>query len=280
MSARCLRALSVSGPGSIVRQGYRSRPRRTLGLLLAERALSCCSGRNRWFADRDCSAGGLAEERPGVGEMPRSRPFHRGFHKTADGFDVRTHGPGQARMRNRGCAGADTLVQRTATNCSRPLPGSGVFMSATTVESTHVNTINGGTGRFADNSGTFTITISSVVVSISATSETTPTGIRSANRLATRHGDTVSHCLGILQVSPAACIVVMKVWRSMRSPGNPCTSSFGEPTQAVSRSRSSSSPLPQASGSGRRCCAGAAQMVADSDAPTWRVRVGGSDLPG
>jgi hypothetical protein len=51
--------------------------------------------------------------------------------------------------------------------------GSGVFTSATTAESTQVNTISGGTGRFADASGTFTITISSVIVSISATSETT-----------------------------------------------------------------------------------------------------------
>jgi hypothetical protein len=51
--------------------------------------------------------------------------------------------------------------------------GSGVFTSATTVESTQVNTITGGTGRFADASGTFTITISSVIVAINATSETT-----------------------------------------------------------------------------------------------------------
>jgi hypothetical protein len=51
--------------------------------------------------------------------------------------------------------------------------GSGVFTSAATAESTQVNTISGGTGRFADASGTFSITISSVIVSISATSETT-----------------------------------------------------------------------------------------------------------
>ncbi len=50
--------------------------------------------------------------------------------------------------------------------------GSGVFASPT-AESTQVNTITGGTGRFADASGTFTITISSAIVSISATSETT-----------------------------------------------------------------------------------------------------------
>jgi hypothetical protein len=51
--------------------------------------------------------------------------------------------------------------------------GSGVFTSATTIESTQVNTITGGTGRFADASGTFTVTISSVVVSSSAASDTT-----------------------------------------------------------------------------------------------------------
>lgn len=51
--------------------------------------------------------------------------------------------------------------------------GSGAFTSATTAESTQVNTITGGTGRFADASGTFTVTVSSVIVSISATSETT-----------------------------------------------------------------------------------------------------------
>lgn len=77
-------------------------------------------------------------------------------------------------------------------------------MSATTVESTQVNTINGGTGRFADNSRTFTIR-SAAWSSRSAQRVKRPTtGIRSANRLATRHGDTVPYCLGIPQVNPAS----------------------------------------------------------------------------
>ena len=50
--------------------------------------------------------------------------------------------------------------------------GSGIFTSPTTTQSTQVNTITGGTGRFAGASGTFAVTISSVIVSIGATSET------------------------------------------------------------------------------------------------------------
>jgi hypothetical protein len=70
-------------------------------------------------------------------------------------------------------AGMDILVAANGDEPFSTFTGSGVFTSATTVESTQVNTITGGTGRFGDASGTFTITISSVIVSISATSETT-----------------------------------------------------------------------------------------------------------
>jgi hypothetical protein len=70
-------------------------------------------------------------------------------------------------------AGTNILVAANGDEVFSTFTGSGVFTSATTVESTQVNTITGGTGRFADASGTFTITISSVLVSISATSETT-----------------------------------------------------------------------------------------------------------
>jgi len=69
--------------------------------------------------------------------------------------------------------GTDTLVTANGNELFSTFTGSGEFTSATTAESTQVNTITGGTGRFADASGTFTITISSVVVSVTATSETT-----------------------------------------------------------------------------------------------------------
>jgi hypothetical protein len=68
--------------------------------------------------------------------------------------------------------GTDTLVAANGDELFSTFTGSGVFTSATTAESSQVNTITGGTGRFADASGTFTIMISSVIVSISATSET------------------------------------------------------------------------------------------------------------
>ena len=69
--------------------------------------------------------------------------------------------------------GTDTLVAANGDEVFSTFTGSGVFTSATTIESTQVNTITGGTGRFADASGTFAVTISSVVVSSSATSDTT-----------------------------------------------------------------------------------------------------------
>ena len=69
--------------------------------------------------------------------------------------------------------GTDILVAANGDELFSDFTGSGVFTSATAVESTQVNTITGGTGRFADASGTFTITISSVIVAINATSETT-----------------------------------------------------------------------------------------------------------
>ena len=69
--------------------------------------------------------------------------------------------------------GTDTLVAANGDEVFSTFTGSGALTSATTIESTQVNTITGGTGRFADASGTFTVTISSVVVSSSATSDTT-----------------------------------------------------------------------------------------------------------
>jgi hypothetical protein len=69
--------------------------------------------------------------------------------------------------------GTDTLVAANGDKVFSTFTGSGAFTSATTIESTQVNTITGGTGRFADASGTITVTISSVVVSSSATSDTT-----------------------------------------------------------------------------------------------------------
>lgn len=70
-------------------------------------------------------------------------------------------------------AGTDTLVAANGNEVFSTLTGSGTFTSSTTTQSTQVNTITGGTGRYADASGTFTETISSVVVSVTATSETT-----------------------------------------------------------------------------------------------------------
>jgi hypothetical protein len=69
--------------------------------------------------------------------------------------------------------GTDTLVAANGDELFSTFTGSGAFTSATTAESTQVNTITGGTGRFTDASGFFTVTVSSVIVSISATSETT-----------------------------------------------------------------------------------------------------------
>jgi hypothetical protein len=69
--------------------------------------------------------------------------------------------------------GTDSLVAANGDKVFSTFTGSGAFTSATTIESTQVNTITGGTGRFADASGTFTVTISSVVISGSATSDTT-----------------------------------------------------------------------------------------------------------
>jgi hypothetical protein len=68
--------------------------------------------------------------------------------------------------------GTDTLAAANGDKLFSTFTGSGVFTSATTAESSQVNTITGGTGRFADASGTFTITISSLIVSVSSTSET------------------------------------------------------------------------------------------------------------
>ena len=46
------------------------------------------------------------------------------------------------------------------------ITGSGTFTSTTTATSTETDTITGGTGRFAGASGTYTDTVSFVVVSV------------------------------------------------------------------------------------------------------------------
>jgi hypothetical protein len=51
------------------------------------------------------------------------------------------------------------------------ITGSGTF-TRTTAHSTETDTITGGTGRFAGASGTYKETVSSVVVSVTATSQT------------------------------------------------------------------------------------------------------------
>jgi hypothetical protein len=68
--------------------------------------------------------------------------------------------------------GTETDVAANGDKLFSTLTGSGTFTS-TTSENTEVNTITGGTGRFADASGTYTYTTSSVVVSSTATSVTT-----------------------------------------------------------------------------------------------------------
>jgi Ni/Co efflux regulator RcnB len=68
--------------------------------------------------------------------------------------------------------GTETDVAANGDKLFSTLTGSGTFTS-TTSESTEVNTVTGGTGRFAEARGTFTYVISSVVTSTTATSETT-----------------------------------------------------------------------------------------------------------
>jgi hypothetical protein len=68
--------------------------------------------------------------------------------------------------------GTETDAARNGDKLFSTFTGSGTF-TPTTAESTEVNTITGGTGRFAEARGTFTYTISSVVISTTATSEST-----------------------------------------------------------------------------------------------------------
>ncbi len=67
--------------------------------------------------------------------------------------------------------GPGTLVAANGDELFTTTEGSGTF--GPPIETAEVNTIIGGTGRFAGASGTFTSTSSPEVVSISATSETT-----------------------------------------------------------------------------------------------------------
>ena len=77
--------------------------------------------------------------------------------------------------------GSATLVAANGDELFETVTGSGAFTSATTSVSTFVVTITGGTGRFADVSGTYTDTVSSVASSQTPTSTTT-------HDTATEHG--------------------------------------------------------------------------------------------
>jgi hypothetical protein len=68
-------------------------------------------------------------------------------------------------------AGTSALEAANGDELFSTVTGSGTFTSSTTAESTQVNTITGGTGRFADASGTYSETVSSVIVSIIGTTE-------------------------------------------------------------------------------------------------------------
>jgi hypothetical protein len=67
--------------------------------------------------------------------------------------------------------GTRTFVAANGDKVFSSITGSGTF-TRTTAHSTETDTITGGTGRFAGASGTYKDTISSVVVSVTATSET------------------------------------------------------------------------------------------------------------
>ena len=67
--------------------------------------------------------------------------------------------------------GMRTFVAANGDEVFSTVTGSGTF-TATTAQSTENDTITGGTGRFAGASGTYTDTVSFVVVSFTATSET------------------------------------------------------------------------------------------------------------
>jgi hypothetical protein len=68
--------------------------------------------------------------------------------------------------------GTETFVAANGDKLFSTVMGSGT-VTPTAIESTDTDTITGGTGRFSGASGTYTKTASVVVVSITATSETT-----------------------------------------------------------------------------------------------------------
>ena len=67
--------------------------------------------------------------------------------------------------------GTRTFVAANGDKLFSAITGSGTF-TRTTAHSTETDTITGGTGRFAGASGTYQETVSSVVVSVTATSQT------------------------------------------------------------------------------------------------------------
>jgi hypothetical protein len=70
-------------------------------------------------------------------------------------------------------SGTSTLTAANGDQLFATFTSTGTFTSRTTIELTFVVTIIGGTGRFADASGMFTISASSVVVSIVGPNVTT-----------------------------------------------------------------------------------------------------------
>jgi hypothetical protein len=135
-----------------------------------EAALAAAKGTDRPLTGASTGSASVVIEATGSITGTASYTGNLSHLGTVTGSDVATFsftGPATFRY-----TGTDTVVAANGDELFSTVSGSGAFTSPTTSESTQVNTITGGTGRFADASGTFTVTISSVIVSISATSET------------------------------------------------------------------------------------------------------------